>query len=210
MKKITINILTIFSTQVSCYFEVGILKQAENKGLAVYNVIDLRDFTEDKHRKVDDIPYGGGPGMVMMAPVVVKALESINDPGIKILLSPGGEKFTQKMTSEFTGKNLTLICGRYTGIDHRIMQFVDREISVGDFVVSGGELPALVITEAVVRLIPGVLGDSESIREDKGYPVYTRPREFRGLKVPKVLISGDHKKIRNYRDREAKYGKNDR
>lgn len=210
MKKTTINILTIFPRQVECYFEAGILNQAGNKGLLEYNIVDIRDFSQDKHRKVDDLPYGGGPGMVMMTPVVVRALESVKDPGIKILLSPSGEGFNQKIAAEFSGKNLTLICGRYTGIDYRVTEFVDRVVSVGDFIVSGGELPALMITEAVVRLLPGVLGDSESLDEDRGYPVYTRPKEFRGLKVPEVLISGNHKKIRDYREQEARYGKNNR
>ena len=148
--------------------------------------------------------------MVMMAPVVVRALESLQTPGIKILLSPSGERFTKKISTELAGSDLTLICGRYAGIDHRVTNYVDRIIAVGDVIVSGGELPALMAAEAVVRLIPGVLGDSQSLEEDMGYPVYTRPREFRGMRVPEVLVSGDHGKIRDYRDREAKYGKDNR
>ncbi len=210
MKTTTINILTIFPEQVECYFKAGILNRARNKGFFKYNVVDIRDFSDNKHKKVDDMPYGGGPGMVMMVPVVVKALENVSGAGIKILLSPSGKKFSQKTAGELSGKNLTLICGRYTGIDYRVVNFVDRVISVGDFIVSGGELPALMITEAVVRLVPGVLGDVESIQEDMGYPVYTRPRKFRGLKVPEVLISGDHRKIRSYRDHEARYDRNNK
>ncbi len=206
MKKSVINILTIFPDQVRSYLEVGILNRAESKGIVKYNTVDIRDFSDNKHRKVDDTPFGGGAGMVMMAPVVVGALESIKKPGIKVLLSPTGEKFSQETAEELSGKDLTFICGRYTGIDYRVESFADRIISVGDFIVSGGELPALMITEAVVRLIPGVLGDSESLQEDKGYPVFTRPREFRGMNVPEVLVSGDHKKIRKYRDREVKNG----
>ncbi|MFC2062094.1 tRNA (guanosine(37)-N1)-methyltransferase TrmD [Elusimicrobiota bacterium] len=207
MKKAIINILTIFPEQVKAYTEVGILNQALSKDLVEYNIVDIRDFSEDKHRKVDEIPYGGGPGMVMQAPVVVRAIESLNDPGIKILLEPGGEEFTQDSAETLVGSNITLICGRYTGIDFRVRNFVDRIVSVGDFIVSGGELPALIITEAVVRLMPGVLGDQRSIEEDKGYPVYTRPREFRGLKVPEVLFTGNHRKIKEFRDQEAKYGR---
>ncbi|MFH1415298.1 MAG: tRNA (guanosine(37)-N1)-methyltransferase TrmD [Elusimicrobiota bacterium] len=206
MKKTIINILTIFPEQVESYLNVGVLNQAIVKGFVEINAVDVRAFSEDKHNKVDDIPFGGGPGMVMTAPVVVRALESLDTPGIRILLSPSGKHFCRETAQGLSGRDMTLICGRYTGIDYRVREFVDSMISVGDFIVSGGELPALIITEAAVRLIPGVLGDTESLEEDRGYPVYTRPREFRGLKVPEVLVSGDHKKIKEYRDREAKYG----
>jgi len=207
---VTINILTIFPEAVSCYLETGMAGRAAKKGLVEYNIVDIRDFSGDKHRKVDDIPYGGGPGMVMQVEPVVKALESLKNPGLKILLCPSGEKYDQGTAEELAGKNITLICGRYTGIDYRIVKFVDRIISVGDYILSGGELPALTITESVIRLIPGVLGDEKSLEEDKGYPVYTRPREFRGLKVPEVLISGDHKKIEEFRNQEANHAKDDK
>ena len=200
--KITVNILTIFPEQVKFYTEVGILNQAFKKNIVQYNIVDLRDFTEDKNRKVDDVPFGGGPGMVMMAPVIVKAIESLQSPGIKILLSPTGEVFNRETTAELTGKDITLICGRYAGIDFRVNNFVDRIMSVGDFVVSGGELPALIIAEAVVRLVPGVLGDDKSSEEDKGYPLYTRPRDFRGYTVPEILLSGNHKKINEWRTKK--------
>lgn len=205
LKKVTINIVTIFPDQVKSYVEIGILNQAVKSNAVVYNIVNIRDFSQNKHKKVDGLPYGGGPGMVMKAPDVVKAIESIRKPGMKILLAPSGEEFDQKAARKLVGKDLTLISGRYTGIDYRVRAFVDKVMSVGNFIVSGGELPALIITEAVVRLIPGVLGDERSIEEDKGYPVYTRPRNFRGLKVPEVLISGNHKKIQEFRNREAKY-----
>ncbi|MBN2407577.1 MAG: tRNA (guanosine(37)-N1)-methyltransferase TrmD [Elusimicrobia bacterium] len=209
-RAIGINFLTIFPAQIRSYLDVGILNRAEKKEIVKYNVVDIRDFSEDKHRKVDDIPYGGGPGMVMMAPVVVKALESVKEPGIRILMSPSGEKFDQSVAEELSGNDITLISGRYTGIDHRVTNFVDRVMSVGDFIVSGGELPSLMLAEAVVRLIPGVLGDEGSLGEDRGYPVYTRPRQFRNLEVPRVLLSGDHKKIEEFRDQEAKNDRDDR
>ncbi len=199
---IFINILTIFPEQVKSYISVGILNRASDKGLIIFNIIDIRDFSLNKHRKVDDIPYGGGPGMVMGVDAVVGAIESIKEPGIKILLSPKGELFSQKTAISLTGKNITLICGRYTGIDFRIKKFIDKIISVGNFIVSGGEIPALMITEAVTRLVPGALGNKLSLSEDKGYPIYTRPYVFRGLKVPDVLLSGNHKKIEEFRNRE--------
>lgn len=199
-KSIFINILTIFPEQVRSYISVGILNRAVEKGLIKFNILDIRDFSLNKHRKIDDIPYGGGPGMVMGVDAVVLAIESIKEPGVKILLSPSGKLFTQKTAKYLTGGNLTLICGRYTGIDFRINKFVDKIISVGNFIVSGGELPALLITEAVIRLMPGVLGNELSLSEDKGYPIYTRPYNFRDLKVPDVLLSGDHKKIKEFRE----------
>ncbi|MFW6172698.1 MAG: tRNA (guanosine(37)-N1)-methyltransferase TrmD [Elusimicrobiota bacterium] len=205
MNKIKINILTIFPQQVDAYLKVGVLNQAVKKGKVVFNIVDIREFSQDKHKKVDDVPYGGGPGMVMKAPVVVRALESIKEAGTKILLSPTGKKFNQDTAEKLKRESLTLICGRYTGIDYRVRKFVDLIIKVGDFIVSGGELPGLMIAESVVRLIPGVLGDKRSIEEDKGYPVYTRPREFRGLKVPDVLLSGNHERIKKFRQKEAEY-----
>lgn len=208
---LTFNILTIFPAEVKAYTGVGMVRKAAESGLVNFNIFDIRDFTKDKHKKVDDIPYGGGPGMVISVEVVVRALENIKEPGKRILLSPSGKKFTQKEACALSSlENITLICGRYMGIDHRIRNFVDEIYSLGDYILSGGELPALSIAEAVTRLIPGVLGDARSIEEDKGYPIYTRPRVFRGLEVPEVLLSGDHAKIKNFREREAAYGKDDR
>ncbi len=209
-KEISVNILTIFPEAIREYTRVGILEQARKKGLAGFRIIDLRDFSSDKHKKVDDSPYGGGPGMVMSVEPIVKALESIENPGVKILLSPTGELFNRKFAAKLAGKNLTLICGRYAGIDERVKKYVDRVISIGDFVLSGGELPALVVVEAALRLIPGVLGNEQSYREDLGYPSYTRPQVFRGEKVPEVLLSGDHREIEKFRKQEARYGKDDK
>ncbi len=211
MKKETIiNILTIFPDAVREYTRVGILEQARKKGLADFRVIDLRAFSSDKHKKVDAPSYGGGPGMVMSVEPIVQALESIPNPGLKILLSPTGEVFDRKLAGKLAGKNLTLICGRYAGIDERVKKYIDRVISIGDFVLSGGELPALVVAEAALRLVPGVLGNEQSSQEDLGYPSYTRPQTFRGDKVPEVLLSGDHREIEKFRKREARYGKDNK
>ena len=209
MEKSVINLLTIFPDAVKSYLSVGMLGKAGEKELVEYNVVDLRDFAENRHRQVDDIPYGGGPGMVMMAPVVVSAIESLKCPGEIILMSPAGEKFTQQTAKEMSGRNLTFICGRYAGVDERVKKYIHREISVGDYILSGGELAALTVLEASVRLTPGVLGDARSSQEDKGYPLYTRPRNFRGMEVPEILLSGNHKKIDNFREQEAKYDYDD-
>jgi len=177
-------------------------------------VHNLRDYTLNKHRKVDDTPFGGGVGMVMNVEPIARALETIKKdvPKAKrILLSPGGSPFNQKKASELSSQeNLILICGRYEGVDERIrLHFVDEEISIGDYILTGGEIPAMVLVEAVSRLIPGVLGDSESIVEESfsdgmlEYPQYTRPRDYKGFKVPDVLVSGDPKKIRAWQKTEA-------
>ncbi|MEA3507193.1 MAG: tRNA (guanosine(37)-N1)-methyltransferase TrmD [Elusimicrobiota bacterium] len=199
---VKINILTIFPGQVESFVKIGMLEQSARKNLAEFNIVDIRKFSDNRHRKVDDMPYGGGPGMVMSAPPVIRALESLEQPGIKILLAPNGEDFNQTEAAKLAGRDMTLICGRYTGIDYRVREYVDRIFSVGNYIVSGGELPALIITEAAVRLIPGVLGDEKSLEEDRGYPVYTRPQNFRGMEVPEVLLSGNHKKIEDFRDRK--------
>ncbi len=196
---VTINIITIFPEQISSFLNIGMLNQAAEKDIVRYTVVDMRDFSQNRHRKVDDEPYGGGPGMVMLAPPVIRAIESLKRPGEKILLAPNGENFNQEKAKAIAGKDITLICGRYTGIDYRVRKYVDKVFSVGNYIVSGGELPALIITEAAVRLIPGVLGDCKSLQEDRGYPVYTRPQSFRDMAVPEVLLSGDHKKIENFR-----------
>lgn len=208
------EVLTIFPEVIECYLKHGVVGRALNKGIAEVKVYNLRDFTTDRHRKVDDYPYGGGAGMVMQIEPFYNALRHIKSDGIPrkvILLSPQGRRFTQRIAKEFykEEKTLTLICGRYEGIDERIKAFVDEEISIGDYVLSGGELAALVIIDSVVRLIPGALGDELSAEEDsfmKGfldYPHYTRPEEFEGMRVPDILLSGDHKKIALWRKKEA-------
>lgn len=212
MKKF--EVLTIFPELIECYLKHGVLGKALKKGLAEVKIHNLRDYTSDKHRKVDDYAYGGGAGMVMQIEPfynAIKHLKGNNNPKKFILLSPQGKKFNQKVAQDFyeDEKELVLICGRYEGIDERVKSFIDDEISIGDYVLSGGELAALVIIESVVRLIPGALGDELSAKEDsfmKGfldYPHYTRPEEFKGMKVPEVLLSGNHKKIELWRKTEA-------
>lgn len=212
--------ITIFPKMFENTLTAGVLGVAARKELLRYHVVNLRDFSEDKHGSVDDYPYGGGPGMVMMAPPIVKAVEHIqsvrdaHDAPV-ILLSPVGRKFNQKLARELARfEKLIFICGRYKGVDERIKELVVTDvISIGDYVLSGGELPALVITEAVARNIPGVLGDrrsgeTDSFSPERGYALdasyYTRPAEFRGIKVPEVLISGDHAAINTWRRESAR------
>jgi tRNA (guanine37-N1)-methyltransferase len=175
-------------------------------------VHDLRDYTKDKHRTADDYPYGGGPGMVLKPEPVVDALEKIEEiaNSLKILLTPQGVRFTQKTAEELAClEQIILVCGRYEGVDDRIRHFVDREVSIGDYVLNGGEAAALVILESVSRLVPGVLGKTESTKDDSfstgllEYPHYTRPKYFRGHAVPEVLCSGDHRQIERWRRRES-------
>ena len=191
----------------------SILKRARDEGLLEITLHDLRDYTLDKHRRVDDCPFGGGVGLVMNVEPIVRAIEAVreNRPGARvILLSPGGQSFDQKMAWELSEEeNLILVCGRYEGVDERVLNFVDSAVSIGDYVMAGGEVPAMVIVEAVSRLIPGVVGDESSIIEESfegnrlEHPQYTKPREFRGLKVPEVLLSGHHKKIQDWQRKEA-------
>ncbi len=207
------DILTIFPAAFKSYFGESILKRAQKRGLIKVSIHNIRDFSLGKHKKVDDRPYGGGPGMVMGIEPIYKAIRSINsksNPKLKqriILFSPRGEKFNSKAAKRLSKYDqLILICGRYEGVDERVAKYIaDEEISIGDYVLSGGELPAMALVEAVSRFIPGVLGKRESLEEIKGsYPVYTRPEVFaaagkRKWRVPKVLVSGDHKKIEEWR-----------
>jgi tRNA (guanine37-N1)-methyltransferase len=200
---------------VKTYLGASILGHAAEKGLVGFDVRDIRDHAEGKHRQVDDRPFGGGPGMVLMPGPVVAAVEAARaaQPGGApvILLTPQGERFDQRMAEEFAGApGLVLVCGRYEGFDERISDVLDaREVSIGDYVLSGGEIPALAVTEAVVRLLPGVLGHADSARDDSFAagllegPQYTRPREFRGLAVPEVLFSGNHAAIEAWREEAA-------
>ena len=214
MKTLRFDIVSIFPGMFESPFGDSIIERAREKGLLDIRVHDLRDYTLNKHRKVDDTPFGGGVGMVMNVEPIARALEAIKKevPKAKtILLSPGGSPFDQKKARDLSFKeNLILICGRYEGIDERIrLHFADEEISIGDYILTGGEIPAMVLVEAVSRLIPGILGDSESIVEESfsdgmlEYPQYTRPRDYKGLKVPDVLVSGDPKKIRAWQKTEA-------
>lgn len=209
------DVLTIFPEIINAYLNEGILKRAHQKGLLDTRVCDIRDFAEGRHKETDDYPFGGGPGMVFKPEPVFKAMDSLSENGDQrrvVLLSPQGKVFDQKMAEEFSReeKRLVFICGRYEGIDERVrLSLVDEEVSIGDYVLTGGELAALVIIDAVTRLVPGVLGDERSIENESfswgllDYPHYTRPREFRGLGVPEVLMSGNHKDIETWRRKEA-------
>lgn len=236
MKIMRFDIITIFPRILDSYVNESILGRAQKKDLIKINFHDLRDYTSDKHRSVDDTPYGGGPGMVMMVEPIYKALMSLRGSGSDrsnpvdnsgiaavapsglprndrvILLSPRGSRFTQKKAKELTQYDrLVLIAGRYEGVDERVSEFVDEQISIGDYVLSGGELPAMIIVESVARLLPGILGTDESIVDESfsdgalvEYPHYTRPEIFKTdddieLKVPEILLSGNHAKIKKWR-----------
>lgn len=203
------NILTIFPKAFDSYFSESILKRAQKKRLIKINIHNIRDFSKDKHKKVDDRPYGGGPGMVLQVEPICRAVQFVKSKiknkksKIKVILfSTRGKKLDNKIAKRLSKcDNLILICGRYEGVDERISDYIaDEEISIGDYILSGGELPAMVLTEAVARFVLGVLGKEGSLEEIKGsYPVYTRPDVFKDWRVPKVLLSGDHKKIEEWR-----------
>lgn len=204
-----IDILTIFPSMFEGFLNESIIKRAIDKGKVKINLINFRDYTLDPHGKVDDTPFGGGAGMVLMIQPIYDALMSIKTKdSYVILLTPGGNVFNQRRAREFVKyKHLILICGHYEGFDDRIKSLVDEEISIGDFILTGGEIPAMVISDAVIRLIDGVINKDSLISESfdsnlLDYPVYTKPREFKGMKVPEILLSGDHKKIEEYRRSE--------
>jgi tRNA (guanine37-N1)-methyltransferase len=207
-----IDVLSLFPAIFDSYLGQSILSRAQEKGLVEINRSDIRSWAEGKHKQVDDRPFGGGPGMVLMAPPVVAAAEAVmaaaSPPGRLILLSPQGRKFDQTWAAALAREpRLVLVCGRYEGFDERIIEILKPELlSVGDYILSGGEVAAMVVIDAVVRLLPGVLGDDrsaidESFGPDGGleYPQYTRPREFRGLEVPEVLLGGNHAAIARWR-----------
>jgi tRNA (guanine37-N1)-methyltransferase len=210
-----IDILTLFPEVFPPFLGHSILGIAQEKRLVDFHLWNIRDFSQDKHKKVDDRPFGGGPGMVLRPEPVFRAIEEVekeSSPSRKILLSPQGVKFNQPLAWELSREaRLLLLCGHYEGFDERIRQGFDfLEVSIGDYVLSGGESPAMTIIDAIVRLIPGALGDefstlSESFSEGLlEYPQYTRPREFRGMGVPEVLLSGDHEKIKQWRQEQAR------
>ena len=211
-----INILTIFPDMFKGPFSESILKKAQEKGLVKINLIDLRDFATDKHKTVDDYSYGGGPGMVLKPQPIWDAVKVIKEEEIPlplkiIITSAQGKIFNQEMAKDLSKeKRLLIICGRYEGIDERIPQLLDaEEVSVGNFVVSGGELPAMLMVDVISRMIPGVLGKEESMVNDSFYneyldfPHYTRPDEFKGFKVPEILLSGNHKEIEKWRRKQS-------
>jgi tRNA (guanine37-N1)-methyltransferase len=211
-----IDILTIFPKIFTPVLNESIIKRAQEKGLAKILVHDLRDYSKDKHRKIDDRPFGGGPGMVFGPEPIFEAIKRLKTKGKRpktmvILLSPQGKALNQKLAQKLSkNKHLILICGHYEGIDERVRQYlVDEEVSIGDYVLTGGELPAMVVVDAVIRLIPGVLGDKDSSKSDSfcdsllEYPQYTRPANFKGMKVPGILLSGDHQAIAKWRKEQA-------
>ncbi|MDD5557406.1 MAG: tRNA (guanosine(37)-N1)-methyltransferase TrmD [bacterium] len=210
--RLAIDVLTLFPGMFGGYFDESIMRRAREKGLVEIGIRDLRDWATGRHRSVDDAPYGGGAGMVMLAGVVCAAVEALRREGSRVvLLSPQGAILDQAAAGRLADAgHLILISGHYEGVDERVRGLVvDEEISIGDFVVSNGSLAAMVLIDAVVRLVPGVVGDERSVREDSfssgllDHPHYTRPRQFRGLEVPAVLLGGDHDAIRRWRRREA-------
>lgn len=211
-KAMRIDILTIFPQMFAGPFAESIIKRAREKGLVAINLVNIRDYSRDKHKSVDDYPYGGGAGMVMKPEPVFLATEAVRGKNSRvILLSPQGEVLRQEKVRELARRpHLILICGHYEGVDERIRErLVDEEISIGDYILTGGELPAMVLVDAVVRLIPGVLGTPVSLEEESfsrdllEYPQYTRPREFRGLQVPEILLSGNHQEVARWRREQA-------
>ena len=210
MIKMKIDVLTLFPEMFKP-LEKSIIGKAREKGLIEINLINIRDFSKDKHKKVDDTPYGGGAGMVMMPDVVYNAYSSVKDDKAKVIyLSPQGKVLNQDKVKELSKENhLILLCGHYEGIDQRVLdEIVDEEISIGDYVLTGGELPAMVLIDSVSRYTQGVLND-ESIKEESfsnnllEYPQYTRPEEFRGKRVPEVLLSGHHENIKKWREQKS-------
>lgn len=216
------DIITIFPNIFDSYFNESILKRAQDRKLIKIKIHNLRDFTDDKHKQIDDRPFGGGPGMVLMAEPIIKCLDKIliksKTEKIKIILfSPAGKQLNHKIVKQYSKLDrIILICGRYEGIDARVEKFINEKISIGNYVLSGGEIPAMVTIEAVSRLLPEVLGNSESANDDSfvkenylEYPQYTRPEELKiknkNLKVPKILLSGDHGKIQEWREKHSKF-----
>ncbi len=207
------DIITIFPDMFFDFFEAGVLKKALEKGLIEVAVHDLRDFTRDKHKQVDDRPYGGSPGMVLKPEPIFRAVDAVKKSGESTicLLSPQGKQFDSAVAKRWAGQDqVVLICGRYEGVDERVAEHcATEEMSIGDYVLTGGEPAAMVVVDAVSRFIPGVVGKPESVEIESfsqgrlDYPQYTRPREYRGLKVPELLFSGDHEKIDRWRRKKA-------
>ena len=204
-----ISILTLFPELFEGFLSTSIIKRAIEKGKVSFDIVNIRDFAKNSYGQVDDTPYGGGAGMVMMIEPVVDAINSIKTDEAKIILmTPSGRPFKQKIALDLRQeKHLILICGHYEGIDERILNYVDMELSIGDYVLTGGELPSMVITDSVVRLLDGVITEKSHIADSfhnnlLDYPVYTKPVDFRGMKVPDVLLSGHHANIEKWRYEE--------
>ena len=211
---LSVEVLTLFPRMIAAPLDESILGKAREKGLLRVQVTDIREFAEGKHRVTDDVPYGGGAGMVMKPEPLVAAIEEAKkrEPSARVvLMSPQGRRFDQPKAQELLQQEkLILVCGRYEGVDERVLEFVDEELSLGDFVLTGGEFAALAVIDAVARLLPGVLGNAESTLSEsfagEGLlegPQYTRPPDFRGRKVPEILLSGDHAKIAAWRREQA-------
>ena len=211
-----IDVLTLFPEMFSGYLGQSLLKRAIDAGIVEIQVHNIRDWAQGKHKQVDDRPFGGGPGMVLRPEPVVECVEAVqgqgDEPGHLILLSPQGRRLDQRMVDELAGhKRLVLICGRYEGVDQRVIDLLrPDELSIGDYILGGGEVAAMVVIDAVVRLVPGVLGDEQSNKQDSfsgqppllEFPQYTRPREYRGLAVPDVLMTGNHPEIARWREEQ--------
>jgi tRNA (guanine37-N1)-methyltransferase len=207
------DVVTIFPAMFSPVFAQGVVGRAIERGLLELHAHDLREHTHDRHRQVDDMPFGGGPGMVLKPEPAIEAVEAIraHNPGPVVLMEPWGEPLDQRLAESLAGEpGLIIVCGRYEGIDDRVRTALDaREVSIGDYVLSGGEIPAMVLIDAIARLVPGVVGDPDSLAYDNfsiepsGWPQYTRPAEYRGMSVPEVLLSGDHARIKQWRRQQA-------
>jgi tRNA (guanine37-N1)-methyltransferase len=217
MPPVRFDVLTLFPEMFSGYLTQSLLEKALETGLVEINLWNLRDWAGGRHKSVDDRPFGGGPGMVIRCEPVFACVEAVQaqgeEPGQLILLTPAGERLTQAVVRDLARhKRLVLLCGRYEGFDERIRQGLrPREISIGDFVCNGGEVPAMVVIDTVIRYVPGVLGDPDSLVEESHseegrleYPQYTRPREFRGMEVPEVLLSGNHQAVARWREEQSR------
>lgn len=208
-----IDILTLFPEMFDCVLSASMLGRAQANGLIDIRVHNIRDYTDNKHRKADDYPFGGGAGLVMMAQPIYDCMSAVLDGGSahRILMTPRGRTLNQKIAKELSQNDrIVLLCGHYEGVDERVMEIIDDEISIGDYVLTGGELPAMVLVDCVSRLIPGVLGSEESAADESfsedllEYPQYTRPASFRGMDVPEILLNGHHAKIQAWRQEQAR------
>ena len=206
-----IDILTLFPNMFDGVFQESIIKRAIEEGKVEINLINFRDFTLDPHKKVDDTPYGGGAGMVLTCQPIFDCVKSIRTEDSKvILMTPDGIPYKQKMAYDLSNeKHLIIICGHYEGFDERIRSICDLEVSIGDYVLTGGEVPAMVLVDSITRLLPGVIREDSHLEDSFNenylldYPTYTKPRVYEGMEVPEVLLSGDHKKINEYRYNES-------
>ncbi len=207
-----INIVTLYPQYFESNFAFGTLKKALGVNAIYINIINLRDFAFDTRGSVDDTPYGGGSGMILRVDVLFNALSSIKNSGYKIMLSASGKKYTQEIARSLEKKDtITLFCGKFEGFDERFLNFVDLELSIGDYVLSGGEVAALVVIDSIARLLPGVLGNKDSVEEESfspnsnilEYPQYTKPQTFNDFSIPEILVSGNHKEMKEFRKKEA-------